>query len=112
MDRMPLRGLGWLGGGRDYMKEEKTAARTGKAGEMREGGKMELDGQTAWVLHNLVAHREIRSFPMVGKSFYRNKTPLWNPSRGHLLNYVNHTTLSLMHAGFFRASHAQDHSRH
>ncbi len=29
MDRMPLRGLGWLGEGGDYMKGEKTAARTG-----------------------------------------------------------------------------------
>ena len=29
MDRMPLRGVGWLGEGGDYMKGEKTAARTG-----------------------------------------------------------------------------------
>ena len=29
MERMPLRGVGWLGEGGDYMKGEKTAARTG-----------------------------------------------------------------------------------
>ena len=34
MDRMPLRGLGWLGEGGDYMKGEKTAARTGGGREV------------------------------------------------------------------------------